>query len=93
MPSRSFTDPHGVSWMVWEVTPAEHRDSGELDRHLPAAMTRGWLCFQSDRQKRRLAPIPSGWRERSDAELWMYCRVAEPVRTLVAEPAAGPAGV
>lgn len=29
----------------------------------------GWLCFQSDADKRRLAPVPSDWISASDAEL------------------------
>jgi len=87
MSSRSFTDPEGVAWIAWEVVPGEHGDHNGLRRHLPHPMADGWLCFQSDLGKRRLAPIPSRWRSRSDAELWMYCRVAEVVR-----PPGEPAG-
>src|SRR5690349_6117122 len=36
----------------------------------------GWLCFESDREKRRLWPIPSGWELLSDAELTTLCSTA-----------------
>ena len=29
----------------------------------------GWLCFESDVEKRRLTPVPGGWRSLSDPEL------------------------
>jgi len=29
----------------------------------------GWLCFQSESEKRRLTPVPGGWTTASDAEL------------------------
>ncbi|HEU4454808.1 MAG TPA: hypothetical protein VFR81_17190 [Longimicrobium sp.] len=32
----------------------------------PAA---GWLCFQSESEKRRLTPVPAAWVSASDAEL------------------------
>lgn len=40
----------------------------------------GWLCFESDSDKRRLSPIPPGWAQSSDAEIEDYCRLAHPVR-------------
>jgi len=33
------------------------------------ALLRGWLCFESDHEKRRLAPIPPGWESMSDRGL------------------------
>ena len=35
----------------------------------PIRLTRGWLCFESSRERRRLQPIPAEWHSRSDAEL------------------------
>ena len=36
-------------------------------------MRRGWLCFQSDGEKRRLAPVPPAWATMSDAVLAELC--------------------
>jgi hypothetical protein len=38
----------------------------------------GWLVFESDREKRRLHPIPEQWAERSDAELNALLSTAVP---------------
>lgn len=32
-------------------------------------LTRGWLCFETQGERRRLQPIPENWHLRSDAEL------------------------
>ena len=39
----------------------------------------GWLCFDNDKEKRRLSPIPSDWPTCSDAVLEDYLREGEPV--------------
>ena len=35
----------------------------------PVRLTRGWLCFESSRERRRLQPIPERWHLLPDAEL------------------------
>jgi hypothetical protein len=37
--------------------------------HRPSRLTRGWLCFESAHERRRLQPIPDEWHHRSDADL------------------------
>ncbi len=32
-------------------------------------LTAGWLAFEGAGERRRLSPVPSGWRDASDAEL------------------------
>ncbi|MEO8336992.1 MAG: hypothetical protein ABI664_18555 [bacterium] len=54
----TFTDQSGTSWDVFEVYPTEERTVSRV----PAAFRSGWLCFQSDLERRRLAPIPFDWR-------------------------------
>lgn len=39
----------------------------------------GWLCFETDREKRRLSPIPGDWTACSDERLEGYLRAAERV--------------
>jgi hypothetical protein len=38
---------------------------------------RGWLCFDAGMFRRRLAPVPTGWEDCSDAELEALCGRAE----------------
>jgi hypothetical protein len=40
----------------------------------------GWVCFQSDSEKRRLAPAPQGWEESPEDTLERLCREAQPAR-------------
>lgn len=39
----------------------------------------GWLAFESLSEKRRLAPVPSGWASFSATRLELLCRTAQPV--------------
>lgn len=36
---------------------------------LTPGLERGWLCFETDDDKRRLTPVPAGWDEAPDTEL------------------------
>ena len=36
---------------------------------LPAELAQGWLCFESDGETRRLAPIPDGWEQAPESAL------------------------
>jgi hypothetical protein len=40
-------------------------------------LARGWVCFTSGTEKRRLYPPPAGWEDCSDAELEALCAGAE----------------
>jgi hypothetical protein len=46
---------------------------------LRGSYAQGWLCFQSDRGKRRLTPIPKDWTVCDDDRLESYIRRAERV--------------
>jgi len=61
---RTITDGRGRSWRVWHVVP----QSAVLRSAVPA-MTAGWLCFESDGDKRRLVGPPERWEELDDAGL------------------------
>jgi hypothetical protein len=41
--------------------------------------THGWLAFQSEHDRRRLAPVPDGWEELDEAELERLCQAATPI--------------
>lgn len=81
MAAREFNAPDGTPWQAWTVLPGEQAEwPANARRHLPAEMANGWLCFESDSEKRRLSPIPTGWDVGSDGELWDFCLSAAPVR-------------
>src|SRR5690349_415810 len=40
----------------------------------------GWLCFESQDERRRLTPIPEDWTRCDEAKLEAYCRDARPAR-------------
>jgi hypothetical protein len=46
---------------------------------LSPGLAAGWLVFESQSEKRRLAPVPEGWEATADAELAGFCRQALPV--------------
>lgn len=47
--------------------------------YVEAALAAGWLCFESTSEKRRLAPIPSGWETLPTDSLTSLCGRAAPV--------------
>ena len=72
---RTFDDPEGRQWSVWSVVP-----SRKADAFLPETMTGGWLCFETEDEKRRLHPIADGWDELPPERLWQLCQSADPVQ-------------
>ena len=47
----------------------ERRKNGEFRLVIPQELSGGWLAIQGTATKVRLAPIPDGWMNLSDAEL------------------------
>lgn len=82
---RGFTDSIGVEWRVWEVFPSkggERRSSAEalsLSSLKETPFANGWLCFESLHEKRRLAPIPTGWASHDPTLLEQLCAEARVV--------------
>jgi hypothetical protein len=85
MAHRSFHDDVGREWDVWDVVPtaverrisqfvarpaeAERRKVREARVVVPERLQRGWLAFQSGRERWRLAPIPADWWDMTVGEL------------------------
>ena len=55
LPDDERPDP----WLVYEVKPSY----GSVRAGVRAEFAEGWLCFQSEAEKRRLAPFPTNWEE------------------------------
>ncbi|HEY0015578.1 MAG TPA: hypothetical protein VGC13_04645 [Longimicrobium sp.] len=80
MAFRTFRDPEGREWQVWDVIPSREVEAGSRrSNYLPAEMADGWLCFEAADQKRRLTPFPSDWATHDDAAIHALCCAAEPV--------------
>ena len=83
---RIFRDAAGVEWTVFEV----RRNNDESNwGYLPRGFRSGWLCFESSVGKRRLSPVPDGWKASEDDELERMLRrataVARPTRDATEE--------
>jgi hypothetical protein len=60
-------------------TPDRRRNQ-DVQFPMPPELAEGWLAFQSDDARRRLAPIPVHWDSLSDEELLKLARQAQPPR-------------
>jgi hypothetical protein len=56
----------------------ERRTRRELRVRMDPGLAKGWLVFESAREKRRLHPIPEKWDVLSEAELNALLRTAAP---------------
>lgn len=64
---RTLTDPEGRSWTVFAVEA--DIGAGDGGRYLPDDYRHGWLVFESDGRKLRLAPVPPGWEQLPESGL------------------------
>ena len=71
---RRFSDPRGIEWNAFAVHPSSATTAHAA---LPRQYREGWLSFDSERETRRVAPIPEGWRELSEQELLDLLEKAE----------------
>ena len=68
---KTFKDAAGIEWTVFEVIRGEEDESNWA--YLPRGFRAGWLCFESPSGKKRLSPVPDGWKdlEGNDLELML----------------------
>ena len=71
---RNFTDSAGTEWTVFEVRQQGNEEDNWA--YLPRGFRAGWLCFESDIGKRRLSPVPDGWKSANPPELEKMLRRA-----------------
>jgi hypothetical protein len=80
MAVREFTDSRGLQWRVWDVTPEVMHPVTRAEDFM-SELQDGWLVFEaktSDARK-RLAPYPPDWAERSSGDLESLLEQAEVV--------------
>lgn len=75
-----FKDSRGVEWLVTEISDPAMR-SLQTDRLRMPEFQGGWLLFQSDDTKKRLAPFPDDWRSFGPAEMERLCAKARIAHT------------
>ena len=82
--ARSVDDPD-VDPPVIEQRRSTDRRKGLPDQfrrvRLAGGLENGWLAFESSGERRRLAPIPTGWESVSEKELELLCRRATAMGT------------
>lgn len=84
---RTFRDPDGNEWEVFEVRPQGTRGAITSARSGRDPMySNGWLCFDGNGAKRRLSPPPSYWEQSSDEELCKLLARASTARRTRALP-------
>lgn len=77
---RQFHDQHGVAWTAYQVVRQARLSEGLTADILPRTYAGGWLVFECNTEKRRLAPFPNNWRDLTDAMLRSLLAVAVPAR-------------
>jgi hypothetical protein len=71
---RSFDDIQGIRWQAFAVHPSVALSDRAA---LPERFRTGWLSFESEREMRRVAPIPVNWELLSIDELRELCQRGE----------------
>ena len=84
MAHRTFSDPDGVQWEVWSVTPTLRVDGSSAPGTLLSEETaNGWLTFQCPHEKRRFYQVPGDWEQFTDEQLCVllkHAAIAPPVQ-------------
>jgi len=79
MAYREFTDDGGTTWRAWDTYPGSAAN-------VRPGFEGGWVGFECEAERRRLAPVPAGWEEASDDELRAMLARAQPNRPTRATP-------
>ena len=60
-------------------TPERRRNPFHRNLEVASEYSAGWLCFEADGEKRRLAPVPEGWSEAGPDRLSSWLQAAKRV--------------
>lgn len=82
---KSFRDAAGIEWTVVEIEASALSSLPRTSLRHPEFKD-GWLLFQTEGCRKRLAPYPTSWREMSPDELEELCEQARPE---LSRPASG----
>lgn len=76
----TFLDERECLWEVREIREPLLPERRELLAR--PEFSGGWLLFSSALERRRLAPLPPGWRVAPPAQLRRWCADASPARPM-----------
>jgi hypothetical protein len=60
-------------------TPERRRGPFHRSGAVASEFSKGWLCFETEGEKRRLAPVPPGWEEAGPDRLATWLQAAKRV--------------
>src|SRR3954465_1953587 len=60
-------------------TPERRKNPFRRNVEVASEYSQGWLCFESEGEKRRLAPVPPGWDETGPDRLASWLQMAKRV--------------
>jgi hypothetical protein len=60
-------------------TPERRRSPFQRSVSVASEFSHGWLCFESEGEKKRLAPVPEGWHEAGPDRLSTWLQAARRV--------------
>lgn len=60
-------------------TPERRRGAFRRSGAVASEYSKGWLCFEADGEKRRLAPVPPDWEEAGPDRLTTWLQAAKRV--------------
>ncbi|MDQ6770053.1 MAG: hypothetical protein M3Z54_08705 [Gemmatimonadota bacterium] len=60
-------------------TPERRKAPFRRSGAVASEYSQGWLCFESEGEKRRLAPVPTGWQEAGPDRLSTWLQAARRV--------------
>jgi hypothetical protein len=78
MAVRDVVDENGTKWKIWSVTQSSIHPKTAAEDYL-GDYSEGWLCFECDNQRRRLARYPQDWDKLPDKELVRLLKAAQVV--------------
>jgi len=90
MAVRDFTDEKGLKWRVWPVLRSSIHPKTAAEDYL-GDYGEGWLCFESQQERRRLARYPDDWEKMYEGDLCHLLSKAAlvPVRNRQTPPKSG----
>jgi hypothetical protein len=61
------------------ITPERRRNPFRRNLDVASEYSNGWLCFEGEGEKRRLAPVPDGWEQAGPDRLATWLQSAKRV--------------